>query len=128
MKKLLFLILSLFLFTFFTTCITTFAIYSNKKLSSSTPIFYYSNAEYSWPIPECTTISSYFGYRISPITGLPSTHLGIDIPAPERNKDLFFYFWNCNISWISWCKWLYCYNQKFKYRIFLFSYFSRIYC
>ena len=85
MKKLLFLILFLFFSVFFISCIATFIVHSNTNFSTSSNEYYYSTQEYTWPIPNYHNISSYFGYRISPITGLPSKHSGIDIPAPERN-------------------------------------------
>ena len=85
MKKLLFIMLLLFFLIIFISCISTFVVYSNSNFSTSLTKYYSSSNEYSWPIPDYHNISSYFGYRISPITGLPSKHSGIDIPAPERN-------------------------------------------
>lgn len=38
---------------------------------------------FAWPIPGYTTISSYFGKRISPTAGASSFHKGLDIGAPE---------------------------------------------
>lgn len=34
-----------------------------------------------WPLPGCSRISSYYGYRIHPISKKRSFHAGIDIPA-----------------------------------------------
>lgn len=85
MKKILFITFFLFLIIFFISCITTFLVYSDANFSTSSTEYYSTLSTYSWPIPDYHNISSYFGYRISPITGLPSKHSGIDIPAPERN-------------------------------------------
>ena len=50
-------------------------------------IFFISSyEEYAWPLPDYTEISSFFGSRISPITGKFSHHTGIDIPAPEETE------------------------------------------
>ncbi|MGD9570074.1 MAG: murein hydrolase activator EnvC [Sedimentibacter sp.] len=42
----------------------------------------YSGGEMLWPLSGYYRISSYFGGRIDPITGVWSNHRGIDIPAP----------------------------------------------
>ena len=41
------------------------------------------NFKFTWPTNDYKTISSYFGYRIHPITFKESYHSGIDIAAPE---------------------------------------------
>lgn len=42
-----------------------------------------STSGFAWPIPGYTTITSYFGKRISPTAGASSFHKGLDIGAPE---------------------------------------------
>ena len=34
-----------------------------------------------WPAPSCHSLSSYFGWRIHPISGVNKYHSGVDIPA-----------------------------------------------
>lgn len=42
----------------------------------------YSTGSFIWPVPSCTTITSRFGPRYHPVTGLyQSTHTGLDIGA-----------------------------------------------
>lgn len=45
-----------------------------------------SDSEYIWPTPGYTTITSYYGKRISPTSGASSFHSGIDIGASEGSK------------------------------------------
>ena len=40
-----------------------------------------SETGYLWPLPGWYSLSSLFGYRIHPITGVAHSHTGIDIPA-----------------------------------------------
>lgn len=40
---------------------------------------YIGSNEWMWPVPDCRTISSPFGYRTSPTAGASSNHKGIDI-------------------------------------------------
>ncbi len=48
-----------------------------KKLNSK-----YVGGDFMWPLPlDYTRISSYYGYRPSPITGKQELHNGIDLPA-----------------------------------------------
>lgn len=93
MKKIYFSTLILILFLFFISCITTFVVYFNATFTTSPTDFSFSNQDYSWPLLKHHTISSYFGFRISPTTGASSYHSGIDIPAPERYSYLLGFIW-----------------------------------
>ncbi len=42
----------------------------------------YNGAEFLWPMPSSTSISSYYGPRIAPTAGATSYHRGIDIGCP----------------------------------------------
>ncbi len=42
-----------------------------------------SSQGFAWPTPGYTTITSYYGKRISPTAGASNFHKGIDIGAPE---------------------------------------------
>ncbi|MDO5556796.1 MAG: hypothetical protein Q4G05_00925 [Clostridia bacterium] len=46
----------------------------------------YTEGEFAWPVPNCNTISSFFGKRVSPTTGASSYHKGIDIAAREGTE------------------------------------------
>ena len=46
------------------------------------PIIDYSKKGFSWPLVGYTKVSSGFGMRADPFTGVPSMHNGVDIPAP----------------------------------------------
>ena len=56
---------------------------------------FYTNAGFWWPVPNYSTITSYFGYRNKPTAGASTYHSGIDIAAPNRCKRYCFVFWNC---------------------------------
>ena len=45
-----------------------------------------ANGMFTWPIPGYTTVTSDFGYRTHPITGIYKLHTGTDIAAPEGTK------------------------------------------
>ena len=83
MKKFLVFLLVLFSLLFLITCISAFVVYSDTSFTTSPTEYYFSNSDYTWPLPGYQTISSPFGFRISPTTGASSYHSGIDIPAPE---------------------------------------------
>lgn len=83
MKKLLFSLFLFFSLLFLIICIATFVTYSNYSFTTSPTEYDFSNSDYTWPLPSYHTISSPFGFRISPTTGASSYHSGIDIPAPE---------------------------------------------
>lgn len=51
---------------------------TTTKPSQSTTV---SSGNLSWPVPSCHSISSGYGYRIHPVTGVRKLHAGIDIPC-----------------------------------------------
>lgn len=53
------------------------ALANNTTTSDTT----YTGGAFTWPVPGCYSISSYFGARTSPTAGASSNHKGIDIPC-----------------------------------------------
>ena len=56
---------------------------SNFKLQVNEGEIFISSSGFAWPIPGYTTITSYYGKRVSPTAGASSFHKGLDIGAPE---------------------------------------------
>ena len=55
---------------------------SKKETTTTTsPATTVSSGNLSWPVPSCHSISSGYGYRIHPVTGVRKLHAGIDIPC-----------------------------------------------
>lgn len=52
---------------------------NSKKEDTSTMIS--SSGHLIWPVPSCHSISSGYGYRLHPVTGVKKLHAGIDIPC-----------------------------------------------
>lgn len=51
-----------------------------EAANATTPV--YDGGKLMWPLPGRSYISSYFGTRSDPFTGIAAYHSGIDIPAP----------------------------------------------
>lgn len=55
---------------------------SKKETTTTTsPATTVSSGNLSWPVLSCHSISSGYGYRIHPVTGVRKLHAGIDIPC-----------------------------------------------
>lgn len=49
----------------------------------------YTGGKFLWPVPSSSRLSSYYGSRIDPITGVKGAfHTGLDIPAPKGSAIL----------------------------------------
>jgi len=44
------------------------------------------HGKFLWPVPSSDTISSIFGYRVDPISGVRKLHKGVDIAAPRGTQ------------------------------------------
>lgn len=55
----------------------------NFNLQVNEGEIFISSSGFAWPIPGYTTITSYYGKRVSPTAGASSFHKGLDIGAPE---------------------------------------------
>lgn len=53
-----------------------------KKSAASSTTVNYSGGSMLWPVPGYRTITSYYGMRVHPITGVYKLHSGIDVGAP----------------------------------------------
>lgn len=85
-KTFYYLIILLIIMVILISClfIPTFAN-SNLNLQINQGEIIISSSGFAWPIPGYTTITSYFGKRISPTAGASSFHKGLDIAAPENS-------------------------------------------
>ena len=54
---------------------------ARKSAASNTKVSY-SGGSMVWPIPGYRTITSYYGMRVHPITGVYKLHTGVDVGAP----------------------------------------------
>lgn len=57
-----------------------------RKTANSNTKVTYSGGSMIWPIPGYTTITSYYGMRVHPITGVYKLHSGVDVGAPTGAK------------------------------------------
>ena len=53
----------------------------SQPSTPTTPTYTTGTGSMVWPCPSCHTITSYFGWRIHPITGTNKYHSGVDIGA-----------------------------------------------
>ena len=77
--------LNFFILTIIILCFFANIIYFSIQNINNIPKLN-NNSNFFWPTPEYHMITSYFGTRISPITGKFSTHTGIDIGAAEGSS------------------------------------------
>ena len=57
-----------------------------RKSAASNTTVSYSGGVMLWPVPGYRTITSYYGMRVHPITGVYKLHSGIDVGAPTGAK------------------------------------------
>lgn len=57
-----------------------------KKSATTNTKVSYSGGSMMWPVPGYTTITSYYGMRVHPITGVYKLHSGVDVGAPTGAK------------------------------------------
>ena len=57
-----------------------------RKSAASNTTVSYSGGVMLWPVPGYRTITSYYGMRVHPITGVYKLHSGVDVGAPTGAK------------------------------------------
>lgn len=75
---------------------------------------------FTWPIPGYTTITSPFGMRVHPITGVYKLHTGTDVSAPIRSKFCGYGRWNSNYCNIFKFLWKYGYDRPSEMALLLY--------
>ena len=78
-------ILSLFTIIFICSIGLLFSLQSIVNIDISDCINT-SSSKFTWPVPNSSTITSYYGYRKSPTKYASSFHKGIDIAAPSGSN------------------------------------------
>lgn len=58
---------------------------AQSKLINEKRLLQFGGGKFVWPVPESTRITSEFGVRYDPFTGVQSGHTGIDIGRPDPN-------------------------------------------
>lgn len=81
-----FFIYFIIIFLFCSLFIPVYSTYPEVFSNEVDFIPFDSSLEFIWPIPDSTTITSYYGKRTSPTAGASTFHKGIDIAAPEGTK------------------------------------------
>lgn len=56
---------------------------AGKPGSAAPSVKAYSGGKLEWPVPDSSTITSTFGYRVDPIKNVRKLHKGVDIGAPK---------------------------------------------
>lgn len=59
------------------------ALSQKNRLATVSRSVAYKGGQFAWPVPDSSTISSGFGYRVDPFTGEKAGHDGVDIAAPQ---------------------------------------------
>ena len=77
------LIILIFIITIF---FTPYIIENHEQERQFATQIEISELGFAWPSPGYTTITSYFGKRVSPTAGASSFHKGIDIGAPQIGR------------------------------------------
>ena len=80
--------ISIFVVIILFVCIFCIPAILSNSYTENNPIYttVIGNAKYVWPTPGYTTITSYFGKRVSPTSGASSYHSGVDIGAPQGSN------------------------------------------
>ncbi len=58
---------------------------AQSKLINEKRLLQFGGGKFIWPVPESTRITSEFGVRYDPFTGVQTGHTGIDIGRPDPN-------------------------------------------
>ncbi|MCR5249179.1 MAG: peptidoglycan DD-metalloendopeptidase family protein [Lachnospiraceae bacterium] len=66
-------------------------IAADKNALAEAQRLHYNGGKFAWPAPQYTRISSPFGWRVHPITGVNKLHAGVDLAAPGGSPILAAY-------------------------------------
>ncbi len=64
---------------------------ADKNALAEAERLHYNGGKFLWPAPDYTRISSPYGYRIHPISGVKKLHAGVDMASPMGTRILAAY-------------------------------------